>query len=53
MRKERVDEADILEAARAQAGIERLEQLEYAILERDGAITVVPKRYSPTPRSRA
>jgi uncharacterized membrane protein YcaP (DUF421 family) len=44
MKKERVDEADILEAAREQEGIERLEEVKYAILERGGHITVVPKR---------
>ena len=43
MRKERIDENDILEAARASEGIERLDQIKFAILERTGHITNVPK----------
>jgi len=43
MKKERVDEADILESARELKGIMRLDQIKYAILERDGKITVIPK----------
>jgi uncharacterized membrane protein YcaP (DUF421 family) len=43
MQKERVAESDILEAARAHEGLERLEQIKYAILERTGQITIVPK----------
>jgi uncharacterized membrane protein YcaP (DUF421 family) len=44
MEKSRVDENDILEAARQQQGIERFDQIKYAILERSGEITVVPNR---------
>lgn len=44
MEKERVDEADILEQARMYHGIERLEQIKYAVLERSGDITIIPKR---------
>ena len=43
MRKERIDENDILEAARASQGLERLDQIKFAILERAGHITIVPK----------
>ena len=43
MEKERVDENDILEAARASEGLERLDQIKFAILERTGHITIVPK----------
>lgn len=43
MRRERVDEADILEAARTQQGLERLSDVKYAVLERGGRITVVPQ----------
>ena len=43
MRKERIDEDDILEAARASEGLERLDQIKFAILERTGHITIVPK----------
>jgi uncharacterized membrane protein YcaP (DUF421 family) len=43
MLKERIDENDILEAARSLQGLERLDQIRYAILERTGHITIVPK----------
>lgn len=43
MRRARVDEADILSAARIGHGLERLDQIKYAVLERNGAISVVPK----------
>lgn len=43
MDKSRVDEADILNAARELQGIERLEQIKYAVLERSGTITIIPK----------
>lgn len=42
-RKERVDESDVLEAARALRGLDRLDQIQYAVLERNGEITVIPK----------
>jgi uncharacterized membrane protein YcaP (DUF421 family) len=42
MRKARIDEEDVLEAARRLQGIERLEQIKYAVLEVSGGITVVP-----------
>jgi uncharacterized membrane protein YcaP (DUF421 family) len=44
MDKARVDEADIIEAARRQAGLKRMDEIRYAILERSGEITVVPRR---------
>ena len=37
-----VDAGDVLEAARATHGLERLEQIKYAIQERDGAISIIP-----------
>lgn len=43
MKKSQVDEDDILEAARELQGLERLEQIKYAVLERHGAITIIPK----------
>jgi uncharacterized membrane protein YcaP (DUF421 family) len=43
LQKERVGENEILEAARASEGLERLDQIKYAILERTGQITIVPK----------
>lgn len=43
MQKSRVNEDDILAAARKQQGLERLDQIKYAILERDGTISIIPK----------
>ncbi|HET6380027.1 MAG TPA: YetF domain-containing protein [candidate division Zixibacteria bacterium] len=43
MAKSRVDEADILEEARRLQGLERLEQIKYAVLERNGGISIIPK----------
>jgi uncharacterized membrane protein YcaP (DUF421 family) len=43
MDKERVDENDILEAARDLQGVERLDQIKYAVLERSGDISIVPR----------
>lgn len=42
MDKVRVDEADILEAAHEKQGLERLDQVKYAILERSGGIAIIP-----------
>jgi uncharacterized membrane protein YcaP (DUF421 family) len=42
-RKSRVSEDDILEAARNLHGLERLEQIKYAVLELDGTISIIPK----------
>jgi uncharacterized membrane protein YcaP (DUF421 family) len=44
LNRERVDESDILEAAREQEGLESLDQIRYAVLERGGKITIVPRR---------
>jgi uncharacterized membrane protein YcaP (DUF421 family) len=43
LNKERVTEEDILAAARQSQGIARLEDIEYAILECDGEISVIPR----------
>lgn len=43
--KSRVDEADILQSAR-QEGLERMDQIKYAVLERSGAISIIPKQAS-------
>lgn len=40
--KARVDERDIMEAARIDHGLERLDQIKYAVLERNGRISIVP-----------
>lgn len=39
---ERVDEQDILEAARLQHGLESLSRIKYAVLEWGGKISIVP-----------
>jgi uncharacterized membrane protein YcaP (DUF421 family) len=39
-----VDESDIMTAAREMQGIERLEQIKYAVLERSGGISIIPKK---------
>ena len=43
MDKARVDIEDILEAARELQGLERMEQIKYAVLERAGHITIIPE----------
>jgi uncharacterized membrane protein YcaP (DUF421 family) len=43
LRKERLDVTDILSAARVHHGLERLDQIKFAVLERDGVISVIPK----------
>lgn len=43
MQKARVDLEDILAAARETQGLERLDQIKYAILERSGGISVIPQ----------
>jgi uncharacterized membrane protein YcaP (DUF421 family) len=43
MAKERVDEHDILHAARELHGLGTLGEVEYAILEQTGEITIIPK----------
>ena len=42
MDKARVDESDILTAARELQGLERMDQIKYAVLERNGAISIIP-----------
>ncbi len=44
MDKARIDEDDILSAARASQGLERMEQIKYAVLERSGGISIIPKQ---------
>jgi len=43
MDKARVDESDVLTAARHLQGLERMEQIKYAVLERSGGITIIPQ----------
>lgn len=44
MKKTKVDEEDILEAARQIHGLEKLSQIKYAVLEKDGSISIIPNR---------
>lgn len=43
MARARITEDDIMERARELRGLERMEQIKYGVLERNGHITVVPK----------
>ena len=43
MDKERVSEDEILEAARELHGLERMDQIKYAVVEQNGRISIVPK----------
>jgi uncharacterized membrane protein YcaP (DUF421 family) len=42
MDKTKVGEDDILHAARLNMGLERMEQIKYAVLEKDGTISIIP-----------
>lgn len=42
MKKAQVAEDEILEAARKDRGLERLDQIKYAVLERNGEISIIP-----------
>lgn len=44
MQMARLDVGDILAAARELQGLERLDQIKYAVLERNGGITVIPRQ---------
>ncbi len=43
MVKARVELDDILETARLSQGLERFDQIKYAVLERSGGISIIPK----------
>lgn len=42
-RKARIDESDVLEAARNSQGLECMAQIKFAILEKDGKISIIPR----------
>jgi uncharacterized membrane protein YcaP (DUF421 family) len=42
--KVRIGEEDILEEARKTQGLERMEQIKYAVLERNGGISIIPRQ---------
>ena len=43
MDKARIDETDVLTAARELQGLERMDQIKYAVLERSGGVSIIPK----------
>jgi len=43
LRKARVTEDDVMEAARRLQGLERMDQIKYAVIEVNGGITIVPQ----------
>jgi uncharacterized membrane protein YcaP (DUF421 family) len=43
LRHARLIEADVMEAARSSQGIERLEEIKFAIIERNGKISIIVK----------
>lgn len=43
MDKARIDESDVLTSARELQGLERMDQIKYAVLERSGGISIIPK----------
>ena len=44
LERARLDEEDVMAAARELQGLERMEQIRFAVLETNGAITIVPER---------
>ena len=44
MDRERIDEEDVLNSAREAHGLERMDQVKYAVLERNGAISIIPRK---------
>lgn len=44
MDRARVDDEDVLECARATQGLENMQQIKYAVLERDGTISIIPQK---------
>lgn len=48
MLRARIDESDILISARELQGLERLDQIKYAVLERNGTISIIPQPQEST-----
>ena len=46
----RVDVSDVLRAARCAHGLERMEQIKYAVLERNGEISIIPRPAGDSPQ---
>jgi uncharacterized membrane protein YcaP (DUF421 family) len=47
LKRERIGEEDIMHAARSIHGLQSLEEVEFAILEASGGISVIPRKDSP------
>lgn len=47
MEKSKVDEDDVMEAARLTQGLQHMSEIKYAVLERDGSISIIPKDKTP------
>jgi uncharacterized membrane protein YcaP (DUF421 family) len=46
MKRARVSEEDVLTAARERQGLARMDQIQYAVLERSGGISIIPRQDS-------
>jgi uncharacterized membrane protein YcaP (DUF421 family) len=44
MKRARVDTSEVLESARILHGLENMQQVKYAVLERDGSISIIPEK---------
>jgi uncharacterized membrane protein YcaP (DUF421 family) len=44
MAKERIDREDVLHAAREQHGLRNMDEIESAVLERNGTLSIIPKK---------
>ena len=44
LRRARISEEDVLEAARRAHGLERMDEIKFAIFEASGRISIIPKR---------
>jgi uncharacterized membrane protein YcaP (DUF421 family) len=44
MKRARVDESDVLQAARQLQGLDHMDQIKFAVLERTGEISIIPRR---------
>jgi uncharacterized membrane protein YcaP (DUF421 family) len=51
MKQEYVDEDDVLTSAREHYGLESMDQIRYAVLERSGGISIIPKESSSRTRA--
>jgi uncharacterized membrane protein YcaP (DUF421 family) len=44
LRRARITEEEVLEAARRTHGLERMDEIKFAILEASGRISIIPRR---------